>query len=101
MAMKVKITYSNGRVVESAVSPKAEVEFERKFGVSVRAAGADMHQEYYYYLAWAGLHFAGKEAADFDAFLGMIADVENVKDGEAGLPEDPTDPERSSGQLSN
>lgn len=101
MAMKVKVTYSDGRTVESVVSPRAEVDFERRFGVSIRAAGADMHQEYYYYLAWAGLHFAGREPADFDAFLGLIDDVENVRDEVAELPEDPTDPERSSGQSLN
>lgn len=90
MGMKIKVTYSDGRVVESKVSPRAEVDFERRFGVSILAAGRDMHQEYYYYLAWAGLHFAGKEPADFDAFLGLINDAENVKDEEAQLPEDPT-----------
>ncbi|MEV6879734.1 hypothetical protein [Amycolatopsis sp. NPDC051128] len=88
--MKVNVTYSDGRVVQSSVSPKAEVEFERQFGTSINRAGADMHQQYYYYLAWAGLHFAGKEPADFDTFLGMIDEVENVQDPEAQLPEDPT-----------
>lgn len=99
--MKVKVTYSDGRVVESSVSPKAEVDFERHFGTSINKAGADMHQQYYYYLAWAGLHHAGREPADFDTFLGLIEEVENVRDDEAGLPEDPTNPERSSGPSSN
>lgn len=92
MGMKINVTYSDGRVVESKVSPKAEVEFERRFDVSINAAGRDMHQEYYYWLAWAGLHFAGKEPADFDAFLSTIDTAENVKDEEAQLPEDPTQP---------
>lgn len=89
--MKVNVTYSDGRVVESSVSPKAEVEFERKFGTSINQAAREMHQQYYYYLAWAGLHYAGKEPADFEAFLGLIDEVENVKDPEAQLPEDPTE----------
>lgn len=99
--MKVNVTYSDGRVVESTVSPKAEVEFERKFGTSINQAGREMHQEYYYFLAWAGLHYAGKEPSDFDAFLAVIDEVENVKetDPDAGRDEDPTNPERSSGQL--
>lgn len=101
MAMKVRVTYVDGRVVDSTVSPRAEVDFERRFGIGVRAAGKDMHQEYYYYLAWAGLHFAGKEPADFDAFLGMIDDVENVKDEEAELPEDPTKPAPKPESLSS
>lgn len=100
--MKVNVTYSDGRVVESTVSPRAEVEFERKFDTSINRAGANMHQQYYYFLAWAGLHFAGKEPADFDTFLGMIDDVENAKDDdESGSDEDPTVPERSPGQSSN
>ncbi|MFD6069443.1 hypothetical protein [Amycolatopsis lurida] len=73
--VKLKVTYSDGRVVESIVSPKAEVDFERHFGTSVIKAGRDMHQQYYYYLAWAGLHHAGREAADFDTFLGQIDEV--------------------------
>lgn len=91
--LKLKVTYSDGRVAESNVSPKAEVDFERHFGTSINKAGSDMHQQYYYYLAWAGLHYAGRETNDFDTFLGTIDDVENVKDASAD-DVDPTSPAR-------
>lgn len=84
--VKLKVTYCDGRVVESIVSPKAEVDFERHFGTSVNKAGRDMHQQYYYYLAWAGLHYAGREPNDFDTFLGTIDEVENVEEGTGEEP---------------
>jgi hypothetical protein len=88
MATKLKVTYNDSRVVLVLATPRAQVETERHF----RGQGlAQVNQvEAGYHLAWASLHYAGKEGADFEAWLNTISDVE-----EAGLEvedEQATDP---------
>ncbi len=82
MAVKLKVTYVDGREVVAVASPRAQVMTEEKFqgitdAFSVRAS---------YYLAWASLHKAGMEPADYEAWLDLIADVETVENE----PADPT-----------
>lgn len=72
MAIKLKVTYVDGREVTILASPRAQVETERHF------KGVDVKQriEGGFYLAWASLKYAGKESAEFDAWLDLVADAE-------------------------
>jgi len=76
MAVKLKVTYLDGHEVVAVASPRAQVMTEEKFqgitdAFTVRSG---------YYLAWASLHKAGKEPADYEAWLDLIAEVEQVGD---------------------
>lgn len=97
--MKLKVTYVDGRETEIVVSPKAQVETERHFKSTDQASAQRI--ESHYFMAWAALHYAGQEPADFDAFLGTIADVEESEqtvEDEAGS--DPTPAAQSTTGLS-
>jgi hypothetical protein len=76
MATKLKVSYSDGREVEVLASPRAQVETARHFKAQGGFEGNQI--EAGYRLAWASLHYAGKEPADFDAWLDLIADVDEV-----------------------
>jgi len=75
MATKVKVTYLDGRSVESAVTPRAQIETERHIGGSWQELSILAS----YYLAWVALNKAGKESRDFETWLDQIADVEEVE----------------------
>lgn len=62
--------------VKVRIGPKAEVLFERHFQTTMSKAGQEISAEHLYYLAWAAMHAAGQEAADFESFLDMLEDVE-------------------------
>jgi hypothetical protein len=80
MAMpKAKITYQDGRVVEAIVGPKAQVAVERQYNVSLADDKLVRRLEHIYYMAYAALWAAGLEPRDFDAWLGDVADVEEVE----------------------
>lgn len=88
MAVKMRVTYSNGQTTEVLASPRAQFMTEEKFagindGNRIRAS---------YYLAWCSLHKAGQEARDFDAFLDAIEDIEDVPDEQ--ITADDVDPTR-------
>lgn len=73
--LKMKVTYADEREVTVVVTPKAQVEVEDFFKGT---EGAQAHRiKSHYRLAWASLHPV-REPADFDTFLGMIADVEEI-----------------------
>jgi hypothetical protein len=83
----LEVFYVNGRdPVKVRIGPKAEVMFERHFGISMSQAGKDISAEHLYYLAWASLRVAGQEGADFESFLDTLEDVEAV----TGASLDPT-----------
>jgi hypothetical protein len=75
VATKLKITYNDGREVQVIASPRAQVETERHFGGFNEAREIEAS----FYLAWASLRWAGKEPAEFDAWLDLIGDVEQVE----------------------
>lgn len=90
--LKMKVTYLDEREVTVIVTPKAQVEVEDYFKGT---EGAQSHRiKSHYRLAWSSLHYAGKEPADFDTFLAMIADVEEIDPKIADeKATDPTQPE--------
>jgi hypothetical protein len=93
MAVKLKVRYLDGRMEEVVASPRAQVMTEQFIGgfVDERRVQAG------YYLAWASLHKAGKEPADYETWLDRIADVDEVEDEvEEVRPTQPDQPADSS-----
>lgn len=74
MAVKLKVTYTDGREEVVVASPRAQVMTEQYLG----GYGEARQVQGGYYLAWASLNKAGKESADFEAWLDQIDDVEEV-----------------------
>lgn len=75
MATKLKVVYNDGHEVQVIASPRAQVMTERHYGGISDAQKVEAS----YYLAWASLHKAGKEPAEFDAWLDLIEDVEEAE----------------------
>lgn len=73
-AVKMKIVYLDGRTEQVVASPRAQVMTEQHFG------GIDERNKVAasYYMAWVSLSRAGKEPADFDAWLDLIDDAETL-----------------------
>lgn len=88
--IKLRVTYTDGRTHDVLVGPRAQVACERHFKKSMMEIGQSGSIESVYFLAWAALHFAGKEPKDFDHFLDDLADVSPL-DTE---PANPTDAAR-------
>lgn len=89
MAIKLKVVYVDGREITLIASPRAQVETERHF------KGLDENQriEGSFYMAWAALKWAGKEAADFEAWLDLVIEAEEEEPSEADeASQDPTPP---------
>jgi len=84
--IKMKVTYSDGRKVDVIASPRAQVMTEERLSGS-----PDRRILGHYYLAWASLHRAGKESADFEAFLDLIEEAETIDPDEDDEP-GPTQP---------
>ena len=87
MAIKMKVVYVDGREITLLASPRAQVETERHF------KGVDNNNriEGSLYIAWASLKYAGKETADFDAWLDLVIEAEEVEADEADeQAQDPT-----------
>jgi hypothetical protein len=78
----MKVTYADGREVVVLASARAKLLTEEHFD----GIGDKNKLRATFYLAWASLHRAGKEAAGFDAWVDLIEDVEDVDEEEA----DPT-----------
>ena len=77
MAVKLKVTYADGREERIVVTPAAQVMTEDVIGFSeehkVKAG---------YHLAWATLQTTGRETADFATWLTRIADVDQIDETE-------------------
>ena len=82
MRVRMNVTYADGRVVSAIANARAQVATERAYH------GMDEQQrvELSYHLAWAALHHAGQETADFETWLDLIEDVDEVAEvtGAAG-----------------
>lgn len=86
-AVKMKVDYLDGRSEVVLASPKAQVMTERHF------AGIKETQqvEGSFYLAWASLHYAGLEPADFEVWLEKIHGAEVI--GEEVVDPTPATPQ--------
>lgn len=105
MAAFMRVTYVDGREVVIRVGPKSLVACERHFQVSMLDFGRTRTIEQFYWPAWHALHEAGKEAREFDDWLGDLDSLKNETDtpdnpvgDEAVNPEpDPTQRAQPSG----
>jgi len=92
--MTIRVVYSDGRTEEIIASPKAQVMTEQHYG----GISPQNKLEAHYYLTWLSMHRAGKEAADFNAWLESIDDAEVIDEAERV---DPTEPAPSPGDSSD
>lgn len=86
---KLKVTYTDGRVLETKITPKVEVAVEKQFKVGLQSLQGDAHAEHFYYMAWAGLHYAGQEGKSFEDFLDALEDVEPIDQKKDEAEDDP------------
>lgn len=77
---KLKVTFVDGREEIVPAGPRAQVDLERHFKISVAEANKIEHV---YYLAWTALTLQGKESKEFDAWLDDISDVDPIGDDKA------------------
>ncbi len=77
---RLKITYVGGQAEEVAVTPRAEVEVERKFNISFRDFAT---MEHYYYAAWWA---SGRKSGEFESFLDSLDSVTTATEGAASDP---------------
>jgi hypothetical protein len=96
MATKLKVTYNDGREVTVIASPRAQVMTEQHFKAGIGDAN---RVQAGFFLAWASLNRAGKEPAEFDAWLDLISDVDDAEAGEEET--DPTPAVQSTTGLSD
>jgi hypothetical protein len=66
----------SGNETEYPVTPKVEVEFERKFGVGIGKAFEQQKREHQHYLAWLAVKASGVVVKPFD---GWLEEVENTE----------------------
>jgi hypothetical protein len=82
MATRLKVTYLDGKIIEILAPGRAQVMTEQHFKGITDANALQAG----YFLAWASLHQAGKEPAEFEPWIDQVLDVEKLEDGEV----DPT-----------
>jgi hypothetical protein len=73
----------DGTEHEYSVSPKVEVEFERKFGMGIGKAFNEQKREHQHYLAYLAMKASGAVVKPFDGWL------ESVENTEVMVAEDP------------
>lgn len=76
MALRLRVTYTDGRVEEVIASPLAQVETEEKFN------GIDSNKRLRasYYMAHRAMFHAGKDASSYEEFLSAIVSADEVDD---------------------
>lgn len=74
-AVKLRITYADGRKIEILASPRAQVMTERHFGGFADTTKVDAS----YYLAWASLNKSGQEPAEYESWLDLVAEVDEIE----------------------
>jgi len=65
----------DGSVSEFPVTPKVEVDFERKFGVGIGKAFQEQKREHQHYLCWLAMKQSGAVVKPFE---GWLDDIENT-----------------------
>lgn len=86
---KIKIAVEiDGATTEYVVTPRAQVDFERKFDLGL---GDIARTDHVYYLAYATMKSAGATTADYDTWLNTLDGAEMGSDESAPLDPDPSD----------
>lgn len=82
-AMKLKVTYADGRVEVVRVSPRIQLEVEQALGGLSSTKALLMT----YRFAWQALFRAGKEATPFDQWIDeLVEDVSELDEKETADP---------------
>ncbi|HEY7824728.1 MAG TPA: hypothetical protein VIG24_17945 [Acidimicrobiia bacterium] len=68
--------WQDGTESEYPVTPKVEVEFERKFGVGIGKAFQEQKREHQHYLAWLAVKASGAVVKPFDGWLETVTNTE-------------------------
>lgn len=82
--MKIRAKYWDGTTLEALVGPRAEVEVERRFNISladafiVKDGGPAPRLDYFYVMCWAALKYSGHDVPDYDAWLELLEDAEEI-----------------------
>jgi hypothetical protein len=87
---RLKVKYTDGTEVEILAGPRAQVDLERHYKMSIAEA---RNVEHVYYLAWTALHLAGKEPRAFEEWLDGLADVDNLGEVDANPTQSSPPPE--------
>jgi hypothetical protein len=66
----------DGTENEYPVSPKVEVEFERKFGMGIGKAFNEQKREHQHYLAYLAMKASGAVVKPFDGWLDQVENTE-------------------------
>ena len=66
----------DGTEHEYPVTPKVEVEFERKFGVGIGKAFEQQKREHQHYLAYLAMKASGTIVKPFDGWLDGVTNTE-------------------------
>lgn len=77
--MAVSLTckvWTDGSEAEYPVTPKVEVEFERKFGAGIGKAFQEQKREHQHYLCWLAMKQAGHVVKPFDGWLETVENTE-------------------------
>lgn len=80
--LRFRVKYADGKEVEVATRPKELIGFERTYGISLSDAERWEHTAF---MAWLCLHNRGQEPRDFDSFVDVIDECEQLED-EAANP---------------
>lgn len=84
---KMRVEYADGREHIVRITPKALALTESQFN----GIGDHTKLRASMYLAWASLHHAGMESADYESWLDSVVEVEDYED-EKKTTEGPTPP---------
>jgi len=68
--------FKDATVSEFPVTPKVEVEFERKFGVGIGKAFQEQKREHQHYLCWLAMKQSGAVVKPFDGWLDTVENTE-------------------------
>ena len=66
----------DGQDHDYPVTPKVEVDFERKFGVGIGKAFQEQKREHQHYLAWLAVKASGAVVKPFDGWLETVENTE-------------------------
>lgn len=75
MAVKIKLTYADGRKDEVIPGARARIDTERHY----QGLGQHNVQEATFYMAWSHLKRTGSVADDFETWVDTVADIEETK----------------------
>jgi hypothetical protein len=87
MAVKIKLTYTDGRKDELIPGARARIDTERHY----QGLGAHNVQEATFYMAWSHLKRAGSVTEEFEPWVDTVADVEETK-ADDPVPTQPAQP---------